>query len=123
MTVPPGRELLEGGIDSGGVIAHLLTWGTLLLTAGLAGPPASEVTLCHSEVESGSPVIVDLNVDPWPRLMLIEGIGEVLARRIVAQRQGRGEYRCLEEVMALRGVPDGALERAQQWLLPRSCGG
>lgn len=63
-----------------------------------------------------APVTIDLNRDPWPRLLLIEGIGESLARRIVAAREERGGFADLAEVQALPGVPDDAIERARPWL-------
>jgi hypothetical protein len=62
------------------------------------------------------PVTIDLNRDPWPRLLLIEGIGESLARRIVAAREERGGFAEFAEVQALPGVPDDAIERARPWL-------
>lgn len=94
--------------------ALLILWVGLAAAIALrrAGP-AEELRLPDRPVP---PVTIDLNRDPWPRLILIEGIGESLARRIVAAREERGGFRDLQEVQALPGVPDGAIERARPWL-------
>ncbi len=65
---------------------------------------------------SQQPVTIDLNVDPWPRLLLIDGIGEKLAQRIVSARHERGGFQSLEEVMELPGIPDRAIDSARDWL-------
>lgn len=110
----------EKGV-SPGVVAHLLTWGVLIVTALFAGVPGAEVISVDSDEKPLSPVVVDFNSDPWPRLMLVEGIGEVLAQRIVDSRDALGGFRCLEDVMALEGIPDPPLLRAREWLLPKPC--
>lgn len=109
--------VVQGAVPPG-VVAHLLTWAVLLLTALLAGVPGVGVIPVGTAEGPLPPVVIDLNSDPWPRLMLIEGIGEVLARRIASRREGLGGFRCLEEVMALEGIPDPPLLRARRWLLP-----
>ncbi len=95
--------------------AYLLLW--LFLGGIILWRRAPEVGL---QVEPGhrqlAPVRIDLNHDPWVRLTLIEGIGEILANRIVTARTTQGPFRSLEEVMAIDGVPDAPLEAARPWL-------
>ena len=95
--------------------AYLVLGGLLLVVVLLRRPPAPEI---HIEDHTGSapPFTVDLNHDSWQRISLIAGIGETLARRIVEERQARGGFASLEEVMAVPGVPDPPLERARPWL-------
>ncbi len=94
--------------------ALLLLWIALALTISARRPgPADGVRLPDRPVP---PVTIDLNRDPWPRLLLIEGIGEALAKRIVRAREEHGGFSDLAEVQAIPGVPDGAIERARPWL-------
>ena len=96
------------------VLPWILLWSAVaILIAARRPEPAPFIPGPNEGVE---PVLLDLNRDPWPRLTLIEGIGEALARRIVTARDERGGFETLEEVMALPGIPDGAIERARPWL-------
>ncbi|MCA8963022.1 MAG: helix-hairpin-helix domain-containing protein [Planctomycetes bacterium] len=62
---------------------------------------------------------IDLNSASWEQLVLLPGIGETLARRIVEARERRGGFRNLEEVMALPGVPDRPFQRARSYITLR----
>ncbi|MEM7167041.1 MAG: helix-hairpin-helix domain-containing protein [Planctomycetota bacterium] len=77
-------------------------------------PPAA-VTIVRAP-EDAAPFQLDLNQAPWEQLTLIDGIGETLARRIVAARERRGHFESLEEVMQLPGIPDRPFEAAREWL-------
>jgi len=94
--------------------ALLGLWLLLALAVLLRRPERGEETRLPDRAHP--PVTIDLNRDPWPRLLLIEGIGEALARRIVAAREERGGFAEIAEVQALPGVPDEAIERARPWL-------
>ena len=106
--------------------SHLLAWGLLLgwalLTGGIraASAPAD---LGPDDNATLVPVAegVDLCRDPIGRLVLIEGVGEITARRIVAARRGHDGYRCLCQILRVPGVPDGPLLEAGPWLTPRPC--
>ena len=103
------RAALRGG-DRPSVAALLLLWGLVALVIGARRPsPPSLVVEPASSVER---LQVDLNRDPWPRLTLLEGIGETLARRIVEVRESLGGFRRIEEVLEVRGVPDLPVRRA-----------
>jgi hypothetical protein len=94
--------------------ALALLWLLLLIAVALRRPESADETRLPDRPVP--PVTVDLNSDPWPRLLLIDGIGESLARRIVRAREERGGFADLAEVQALPGVPDDAIERARPWL-------
>jgi len=103
------RAALRGG-DRPSVAALLLLWGLVALVIGARRPsPPPLVVEPASSVER---LQVDLNRDPWPRLTLLEGIGETLARRIVEVRESLGGFRRIEEVLEVRGVPDLPVRRA-----------
>lgn len=105
---------------------HLLAWGLLLCWALLTGgirAASTPVVVVPQEPRgpmSGAET-VDLRRDPVGRLVLIDGIGEVTAQRIVAGRRTGGGYQCLCQILQLPGVPDGPLLEAGPWLLPRPC--
>lgn len=97
-------------------LAYLLLWGVLLLIILARRIPPAPL-----EIERGPdatpPFRIDLNHDPWQRIALIDGIGEILARRIVDTRRDRGPFLLLEEVMEIPGIPDRPIEEAREWLL------
>ena len=96
--------------------AFVLIWGTLTLLLWLrATEPGAEPII--ERAAHSPPVLIDLNRDPWPRLMLLEGIGETLAQRIIAARETQGGFATLEEVQAIPGIPDEVIERARPWLV------
>ncbi|MEC9476105.1 MAG: hypothetical protein VX764_03615 [Planctomycetota bacterium] len=105
---------------------HLLAWGLLLCWALLTGgirAASAPVVVAPQERSGAMPgaETVDLRRDPVGRLVLIDGIGEVTAQRIVAGRRSDGGYQCLCQILQLPGVPDRPLLEAGPWLLPRPC--
>ncbi len=105
---------------------HLLAWGLLLgwalLTGGIQAGSAPTSILAAADLPLvAHPEEVDLRRDPVDRLVLIEGIGEVIGGRIVAARQGDEGFVCLCQILRLPGVPDGPLLEAGPWLKPRPC--
>ncbi len=105
---------------------HLLAWGLLLVWASLTTGirVASQPTPIMLGADLPSAAIteqVDLCRDPVGRLVLITGIGEVTAGRIVAGRRGDEGFSCLCQILRLPGVPDGPLLEAGPWLKPRPC--
>ncbi len=89
-------------------------WGILAIL--VAGKRFDRAEIRVDRGPPQPPVTIDLNSDPWPRLLLIEGIGEKLAQRIVAARHERGGFQSLEEVKELPGIPDRVIDAARDWL-------
>lgn len=54
--------------------------------------------------------IVNLNTATWIELALLEGIGEVLGKKIVADREANGPFRNVEDLTRVRGIGDKKLE-------------
>ncbi|MGE3165055.1 MAG: ComEA family DNA-binding protein [Planctomycetota bacterium] len=105
------------------VLAYVGLWALLFGVVAWRHVPPGDVTVQH-DLAPPAAFRLDLNQAPWERLMLIEGIGETLAKRIVAAREERGGFTSVEQVMALPGVPDRPLREASDWVVvgPRPAG-
>ena len=70
-------------------------------------------------VEPGSIIYtVDLNSADWPELTVLPGVGETLARRIVADRDQHGPFRDFDDLRRVRGIGPRTLERLTPYLRP-----
>lgn len=54
---------------------------------------------------------VDINSATWVELMLLDGIGEQLARRIVADRAQQGPFQSVDDLERVRGIGPKTLAR------------
>ncbi len=59
---------------------------------------------------------LDVNRATWIEWTLLEGIGEKLARRIVADREARGPFANLEDVRRVPGIGPKTWEQIRPWL-------
>lgn len=59
---------------------------------------------------------LDLNSGTWVEFMLLDGIGEPLARRIVEDRQHRGPFRSVEELTRVNGIGPATLQKVRPFL-------
>lgn len=59
---------------------------------------------------------VDLNECDWPHLMVLPGIGEVLAKRIVHYRELHGRFHRLSDLVAVKGIGPQVLNRIRPYL-------
>jgi competence protein ComEA len=64
------------------------------------------------------PYRIDINTASWPELAQLPGIGETLARRIVASRETEGLFRRPADLRRVRGVGPVVLERILPYLEP-----
>jgi competence protein ComEA len=62
--------------------------------------------------------VVDLNQAEWPELAQLPGVGEILARRIVASREADGAFLDHSELLRVDGIGQLTLERISPYLLP-----
>jgi len=95
--------------------AYGLLWTILLLLCWWRAPARQGIQDLPG-TPRGDGIVIDLNRDPWERLLVLEGIGEKLAQRIVAARTERKGFANLEEVMQLPGVPDRPFQSARGYL-------
>lgn len=61
---------------------------------------------------------VDINQAEWAELSLLPGIGESLARRIVASRETEGPFRDHEALRRVRGIGPKTIEAIRPYLVP-----
>jgi competence protein ComEA len=61
---------------------------------------------------------LDINQADWPELAQLPGVGETLARRIVASRQDRGPFTDHDELRRVRGIGPKTLAHIKPYLRP-----
>ena len=61
---------------------------------------------------------VDLNQAEWPELAQLPGIGETLAKRIVASRQELGPFVSPKDLQRVPGIGPRKFEQMRAYLLP-----
>ena len=93
-----------------GVFLGFLAW------MGFSGPPPAGVqveTQFYAAASAVAPVSgekLDINAASAEELMELPGIGEVLARRIVAYREIWGPFRQIQDVMNVRGIGEARFQ-------------
>jgi len=121
MTDPPGKS--TGGrktlIERGEQVALLLL--ALAVAAGAAWRAVSYWRIGAEPLEvvpEAPPTYrVNVNAADWPALALVPGLGETLARRIVAERRRRGgRFASLEGLTAVRGIGETKLGHLRRYL-------
>src|SRR5262245_23291683 len=74
------------------------------------------------EIDRAEPIAVKLQIDvngaDWPELCLLPGVGEQLAKRIVADRAANGPFRDWNDLRRVRGIGPRTLEVMKPYLLP-----
>ena len=61
---------------------------------------------------------VDVNRADWPELIQLPGLGETLAKRVLADRHQKGPYRNLDELVRVNGIGPRTLEKIRPYLIP-----
>lgn len=67
--------------------------------------------------ESASEYRLDVNQGTWVEWAQLDGIGETLGRRIVADREANGPFRSVEEVSRVPGIGPAKLDAIRRWLV------
>lgn len=62
--------------------------------------------------------LVDVNKADWPEIIQLPGLGEVLAQRVIADRQNRGPFRDLDDLTRVDGIGAKTLEKIRPYLMP-----
>lgn len=101
----------------------LVVLGLALLLVGLAGGRfvwhyVVGNPLVHVETLQGEPIPlkIDINSANWIEFLQLDGIGETLARRIVADRDERGPFQSVEDLVRVRGLGEKMIERFRPFL-------
>ena len=86
------------------LIAALAAVGFAAILAAASAPPAAAAT-------TG---VVNVNTASALELERLPGIGESKAKAIVAYRKDNGAYQQVEDLLEVKGIGDGALERIRK---------
>ena len=74
------------------------------------------------EIDRAEPLtaeyLVDVNRADWPEMVQLPGLGETLAKRIVADRQKHGPFQDIDDLDRVNGIGLRTLERLRPYLLP-----
>ena len=114
---PDSRRWLLRRMDQAAVAGF-----TLLALVALAGYWLSHggasgrlIEIDRAERQSAG-FTVNVNQADWPELAQIPGVGETIARRIVAMRQERGPFADHDELRRVRGIGPRTLDRMKPYL-------
>ena len=92
-------------------------WIAVMLAAGLAAAAAGGgAGAATAETKDGAQAKVDINKATESELMTVSGIGETLAKRIVAFREQNGPFRRLEDLMKVQGIGEKSFEKLRSHL-------
>ncbi len=61
---------------------------------------------------------VNINQADWPELALMPGVGEILAKRIVSDRETNGPFHDHSELRRVRGIGPKTLDGMRPYLIP-----
>lgn len=100
---------------SGGIIL-LLMFGYVAWNRS----PRPALQIVHTP-ENELALRLDINTATWVEWMQMEGIGEALARSIVADREARGPFRSIDDVSRVRGIGDAKMVKIRPYLQCRDC--
>lgn len=117
MTPPAARFAVETGTRQrfpGEELAVLVVALLVLLLPGLLR--REEAQGARLERFSVAPIEIDVERAPWYEWALLDGIGEVRARRIVEYRERHGPPRSLSDLARIPGLPAGWVEKAEPYL-------
>jgi competence protein ComEA len=100
------------------VLAPVSTSGTPLSTAIRRAAPTASSTATVPDSVRAVPLAF-LSRAPADSLVLLPGIGPVLASRIIAARHGRGSFTSWDDVLRVRGIGPRTLQRVQAFFAGR----
>ncbi|MDK2970854.1 MAG: competence protein ComEA [Candidatus Sumerlaeota bacterium] len=83
---------------------------------GMASPPPSAVPVVEPPA---APAVINLNTASAEELATLDGIGEVLATRILQDRLQNGRFRNVDELARVKGIGPKLLERNRHRLTVR----
>ena len=62
--------------------------------------------------------LVDVNEADWPEIIQLPGLGEVLAQRVIADRQEKGPFHAIDDLTRVEGIGAKTLEKMRPYLMP-----
>ena len=83
------------------ILALMLVLATAALAVAADGAPAG---------------VVNINTATAEQLQLLPRVGPALAARIIDFREANGAFRSVDEIVAVKGIGEAALERLRPYL-------
>jgi competence ComEA-like helix-hairpin-helix protein len=94
---------------------------SLRLKPGMRVTAGSGDYLAVGEMKAGTKVLfglpLDLNTATYDDLLLLPGIGESMAWRIIDRRQTYGNFTCIEDLTRLQGIKEKKLSILRKYLI------
>jgi len=74
------------------------------------------------EIDRADPLVaryqVDINRADWPEIIQLPGLGETMARRLLADRAANGPFLDLDDLVRVHGIGPLTLEKVRPYLIP-----
>lgn len=102
-------------LSGGGLFLLLSVQWVLML------PHGTESISLERGLRNGYQYQLEINQATWIEWMQLEGIGELTARKIVADREERGAFRSIEDVRRVPGIGVKTMEKIRPLLLCSEC--
>lgn len=117
---PPRWPVLFLSRRDQAVAASLLALALLAIAAHWSWQAAHSRRLL--EIDRVEPDVaefqVDINSADWPEVALMPGVGEVLAKRIVTDRETHGPFQDHQDLRRVRGIGPKTLDGMRPYLVP-----
>ncbi len=104
-----GRKGAKGSADPPGPLKNAVT------AVVLEGSPSIEVRTMAAAKRLVLGIPIDINRSSREELVLVPGIGEATAERIVEQRRQSGTFRRLDDLLQVKGIKEKRLERLRPY--------
>ncbi len=107
-------------------ITIFLICASLLLLKVVYSQPANEVASLdndnntpakQTEVFDETPKLIDINLATDQELQQIPGVGEVIAQRIIQDREKNGYYCTVKDIVRVKGIGLKTFEKMQQHIV------
>ena len=108
------RRLIAAGL----LICAFLVGFTALATNRLQ-PPEIYIVLSSDEIPGSEKLPsepVNINTCTKDELMILPGIGEILAERILAYREKNGPFRSADDLLQVSGIGEGKLAAIRDYI-------
>lgn len=81
---------------------------------------AFSISETYGTIREKDVYLVDINTASAPELCVLPGIGEITARKIVAEREENGRFRSIEDIERVHGIGAKMVEKLEPYLAPIS---
>lgn len=94
--------------------------GMVFHTPGGASFSVPEISAVEKPRDNPALYLVDINTAAVHDLILLPGIGEKTAERIILDREENGPYQCVNDLTRIRGIGAKKVAALQDYVLPIS---